>query len=382
MGTLFLGALISSSMASYSQLKATISRTHETLEAKNTLSKAINSSNDAFAFYGVNGELILANDRHKAFYKGALKRDYFGPASDVNRTVRQKEHWLLRSVRDVDTGGTVIVHTDVTTMKTRERELVEARREAEEADEAKGRFLSTMSHELRQPLHVIIGNATLMSSGSRVELSQSETRDYADDIHQSGEHLLRLIDDIIDYSKVGLGRFMMKTDRVDLRAMIAKSISLAANFEGIKDLSGLDVSISPRLRDLHVDEFVCQRIMISLLSNAFRFGGTDARLNIKARLDDNGRPYISIRDFGPGISDKDIERVFEPFYQKDSALNREANGAGLGLTICRHLARLHDGDVVLKSRTGAGTSATLVLPTSSYIVPDAETAVEPSVKTA
>lgn len=342
--------------------------------AETDLNSAINASNDAFALYGANGELVLANARHNGLYDSSVSRDYFGSVTAETRAVRHKDHWLLRSVRDVETGGTVVVHTDVTTMKTRERELVEARREAEEADEAKGRFLSTMSHELRQPLHVIIGNATLMSSGSLVDLSRAEVQDYADDIHQSGEHLLRLIDDIIDYSKVGLGRFMLKPDRMDLRAMIAKAVQLAANFEGVKDLSVLDVSVSPRLRDLHVDEFVCQRILISLLSNAFRFGGPDPRLTIKARLDDSGRPYVSIRDYGPGISDTDLERVFEPFYQKDDSLSRDASGAGLGLTLCRHLARLHDGDVVLNSRLGAGTNATLILPQASYVAPDLNTA--------
>ena len=131
------------------------------------------------------------------------------------------------------------------------------------------------------------------------------------------------------------------------------------------------MSVSSNLRDLYIDEFVTQRILISLLSNAFRHAGDDPRLVIKGRLDGKGRPYISIRDFGPGLSDDDLERVFEPFYQKDNSLSRESSGAGLGLTLCRHLARLQDGDVILKSRLGAGTSATLVFPTGSYIAPDA-----------
>lgn len=372
MSVLLLIALTNSSIMSYKQFKASIARAYETLQATNTLSKAINASNDTFAFYGRDGKLVLANDRHKDYFSTDLKRDFFGAVTDGSRTVRHKDRWLLRSVRDVESGGTVIVHTDVTGLKQRERELVEARREAEEADQAKGRFLSTMSHELRQPLHVIIGNSTLMSSGSLVELKPHEVQEYADDIHAHGEHLLRLIDDIIDYSKVGLDRFRLKPSRIDLRSMIAKAVSLAAQFEGVRDYSSLDVSVSPKLRELFIDEFVTQRILISLLSNAFRHSGDDPRLAIKAHLDDNGRPYISIRDFGPGLSEDDLKRVFEPFYQKDNSLSRETSGAGLGLTICRHLARLQDGDVVLKSRIGAGTNATVILPATSYLDPDVQ----------
>ena len=367
MGTLFFMALANSSLMSYNQLKANISRTHETLMAKNTLSNAINASHDAFAFFGPDGTLVLANDRHRALFETQLTRDTFGNSEQGVRTIRQGSHWLLRSVHEVDSGGSVVVHTDVTTMKARERELVDARREAEEADEAKSRFLSTMSHELRTPLNVIIGYSTLMSTSSKVELSRKEITDYADGIQQSGDHLLRLVDDIIDYSKVGLGRFLVEPHRVDLRSVLAKSISLAASFEGIKDLSILDVSVSPKLQYLMVDEFVCQRILISLLSNAFRFREKDPRLVIRARLDEAGRPFISIRDFGPGIAEDELDRVFEAFYQSDGGLARDSDGAGLGLTLCRHLARLHDGDVVLKSRVGVGTTATLVLPASSYV---------------
>jgi len=380
MGTLFFMALANSSLMSYNQLKANISRTHETLMAKNTLSNAINASHDAFAFFGPDGALVLANDRHRALFDGQLTRDTFGNSEQGVRTIRQGSHWLLRSVHEVDSGGSVVVHTDVTTMKARERELVDARREAEEADEAKSRFLSTMSHELRTPLNVIIGYSMLMSTSSKVELSRKEITDYADGIQQSGDHLLRLVDDIIDYSKVGLGRFLVEPHRVDLRSVLAKSISLAASFEGIKDLSILDVSVSPKLQYLMVDEFVCQRILISLLSNAFRFREKDPRLVIRARLDDSGRPFISIRDFGPGIAEDELDRVFEAFYQAEESQIHDSNGAGLGLTLCRHLARLHDGDVVLKSRVGVGTTATLVLPASSYVPRDLDNMIETKVQ--
>ena len=142
--------------------------------------------------------------------------------------------------------------------------------------------------------------------------------------------------------------------------------SLAASFEHLKNLSDIDVQVSPKLGYLRIDEAVCQRIIMNLLTNALRFRGNDQRVIIRAGLQSDGAPFIAIRDFGAGIPESELERVFEAFYQRDNGLNRGYGGTGLGLTLCRHLARLHDGDVVLKSRVGVGTTAMLILPPSTH----------------
>ena len=367
LGTAFWILLIHSSLGSYRQMAATVAKTWEAMTARNRLQDAIESTNDAFAFYDETGTLALGNAQHTALFgqNGLSHVDINAP--DSFETLRVGGRWVQRSIRKTAQGGVVVVNTDVTDLKTRERELVEARREAVDADAAKSRFLSTMSHELRTPLNIILGFSRLMASKSQVQLSAEEIAEYSDNIQESGTHLLRLIDDIIDYSKVGLDRFMLETEPVDLREMLTKTITLAANFEHFEDLSLIDVSISPRLGALRVDDRVCRRIIMSLLTNAMRFRGNDGRLVVRAGIDADDRPFIAIRDFGNGIPKDDLERVFEAFYQVNSNRDRDAGGAGLGLTLCRHLARLHGGDVILKSRVGVGTTATLVLPKSTYI---------------
>lgn len=377
LGLLFIGAMINSSIDSYNQLKESITKTWESREARNNLIDAIESTSDAFALYDAEGNLVLANERHQSLFEDhglMLGDDAF---DETTETVKHAGHWLMQSQYKTRLGGKVVVHTDVTALKTRERELVEARKEAEEADSAKSRFLSTMSHELRTPLNIILGFSRLMASDSQVKLTWDEVAEYADSINESGAHLLQLIDDIIDYSKVGLDKLLLTPSDVDVRAMLGRSISLAASFEDVRDLSKVDVMVGGNLGLLRVDESICQRIVMNLLTNAMRFGGNDTRIVIRAGLNGDGCPFIAVRDFGNGIPEHELERIFEAFYQRDSGLDRGYGGTGLGLTLCRHLARLHDGDVVLKSRVGVGTTAMFVLPKSSHIERTIET-LEPS----
>ena len=367
MGSIYCLALVNSSFDSYRQFKAAITKTWESRDARNNLIDAIESTNDAFAFYDKDGELVLANEQHKHLFEEGAEVLKVEGAGDTVETIKHAGRWLMQARHDTRLGGKVLVHTDISAIKMRERELVEARKEAVEADEAKSRFLSTMSHELRTPLNIILGFSRLMASDSQVKLTWDEVAEYSDNINESGAHLLHLIDDIIDYSKVGLDKFFLDPAEVDVRSLLAKTISLAASFEHVKDLSDLDVQVSPKIGSLLVDEAVSQRIIMNLLSNALRFRGADNRVVIRAGLNVEGCPFIAVRDFGNGIPEEDLDRVFEAFYQRENGLDRGYGGTGLGLTLCRHLARLHDGDVILKSRVGVGTTAMFVLPKSTHI---------------
>ena len=366
MGVIFSLALINSSIDSYKQLAATYRMTWESRQAQNNLVDAIESTNDAFAFFDASGALALANEQHKLLFDDEMKTVDIHNMTNSVETIKHRGRWLIQSRHKTRLGGIVLVHTDISAIKMRERELVEARKEAEEADEAKSRFLSTMSHELRTPLNIILGFSRLMASDSQVKLTWEEVAEYSDSINESGTHLLHLIDDIIDYSKVGLDKFLLDPAEVDVRALLARTISLAASFEHVQNLSDLDVQVSPKLGTLRVDESVCQRIIMNLLTNAMRFRGDDNRIIIRAGLNAEGCPFIAVRDFGYGIPEEELDRVFEAFYQRENGLNRGYGGTGLGLTLCRHLARLHDGDVILKSRVGVGTTAMFVLPASTH----------------
>ena len=366
----FLAALINGGINSYRHLKSMIMTIRENQRSREHLADAIESSNDAFAFYNANSDLLIANARHRDWI-GTEKPD-FHVGEDRVPVLLKNGRWLMRSTRETGKGGAVVVHTDITALKMRERELIEAQREAVEADAAKSRFLSTMSHELRTPMNIILGFSKLMNGDSKIRLSEEEIREYADNIHTSGTHLLKLINDIIDYSKVGLDRIAINPTAVETQAMLTEAIKLAAGFESKPSVESFDVTVSPKLAKLMVDETAMKRILINLLTNAIRFNTKGSKVVIRAGVNTDGVPFIAIRDFGPGIPESKLERVFEAFYQGDSNLDRHYGGTGLGLTLCRHLARLLSGDVVLKSRVGVGTTAILTLPKSVLILDDQE----------
>ena len=363
LGIVFLAVLIHGSINSYRQLKSIVATIHESKSARERLADAIESSNDAFAFYDADDELLIANARHRDWFGGGQPEYHAGEESIP--VLLDSGRWLMRSTRSTGKGGAVVVHTDITALKTRERELIEAQREAVEADESKSRFLSTMSHELRTPMNIILGFSKLMTGESKIALSPDDVREYADNIHASGTHLLKLINDIIDYSKVGLERMPVHAVDLDTSALLSDAITLAAGFEDKASLEDFDVSVSAKLSKLHADETAMKRILINLVTNAIRFNAPGKKVVIRAGLDAQGAPFIAVRDFGSGIPESKIEKVFEAFYQADSNLDREHGGTGLGLTLCRHLARLMSGDVILKSRVGVGTTAILSLPPSA-----------------
>ncbi|GAB5458206.1 MAG: hypothetical protein Hens3KO_12360 [Henriciella sp.] len=366
MGVIFAIGLVNSSIDNYKQLKGTISKTWESYQSRNNMIDAIESTNDAFAFYDADGELVMANEQHNTLFGRDIDTDLLDSANAGVETIQHSGRWLIRARHETRLGGTVLVHTDITAIKMRERELVEARKDAVEADKSKSRFLSTMSHELRTPLNIILGFSRLMASDSQVKLSWDEVAEYSDSINESGRHLLHLIDDIIDYTKVGLDKYLLNATEVNLRELLSKTAKLAANFEHVSDMSNLDIKVSSKLGALVIDESVCQRIIMHLLTNALRFRGSDMRVIIRAGLNSDGCPFIAIRDFGIGIPEDELEKVFEAFYQHESGADRGYGGTGLGLTLCRHLARLQDGDIILKSRVGVGTTAMLVLPKSTH----------------
>ena len=367
LGSVLLIALVKGSLISFQQLLGLIGSRAQATTARQQLLVAIEAIHDAFAIYNAHGEAEMTNSRFREWFpKGApLDERPDGSVCQVGQG-----RWVMRSVVPVSDGRTVSIHTDITALKARERELIAARREAEEANAAKGRFLSTMSHELRTPLNIINGFSRLMKTDSRLELSPEEVADYAGSIHMAGEHLLTVINDIIEFSKIGADRYLHDPEEVDLRELLARAVSLSAGFQRLKSLDGIDVSVSPTVGSLVVDEMAFRRIIINLVTNAIKYGGEPVKISVRAFLRADGAPVITIRDFGRGLSAEELEKVFEPFFQCERDRVGEFSGTGLGLPLSRELARLHGGDVFLSSRIGAGTTASIVLPASAHIPPE------------
>lgn len=367
LGLAFIVITTKGSLMSFAQLQRVVLITHEARQAKRNLSDAIEALHDGFAIYGPDGDLQMSNSRFRQWFPNEALIE-----NDGDDKIRQvgEGRWVKRSVVPVSDGRRVSIHTDVTDLKNRERELIAARREAEEANAAKGRFLSTMSQELRTPLDIINGFSRLMKGDSQLQLSPEEIADYAGSIHAAGEHLLTVVNDIIEFSKVGAERYLHDPVEVDLRDLLATAVSLSAGFQRLTSLEGIDVSVSSRIGSIVVDEMAFRRILMNLVTNAIQHGGEPVNISIRAFLRADGAPVVTIRDFGRGLPGSELERVFEPFYQSQPQRAGEFSGTGLGLTLSRELARLHGGDVLLSSREGAGTTASIVLPASAHIPPE------------
>lgn len=363
----YLGSLYAASLVSHRQMVRLHRAQTETEQARTDLADAIESVDGGFAIISPTGEIVLTNSRHDEWFGYDTAPEITASAEPV---IMPDGAWVISSLQPMSNGGRVWVHSDVTALKRRERELVDARREAELADETKSRFMNTMSHELRTPLNLIIGFSKMISQSEERALSEAELKEYSAHIHASAEQLLRLINDIIDYSRSGLDDFGFESSIVPIDELVDDAMRRARLAVPEAEDVRFDVRIAEGLSSFEIDERTVLKVLDALLSNAIKFRGRNPDIVVRVGVAGDGRPFLTVRDFGIGMSPVDAERAFEAFFQASNQLGREYNGAGLGLTVARQLARLHGGDIILKSRINAGTAATLVLPRSA--LPDEE----------
>lgn len=251
----------------------------------------------------------------------------------------------------------VAVIEDITDLKRSENDLRVARDQAEAADRAKGEFLAMMSHELRTPLNGIIGFATLLQD---TPLS-SEQRDYVETVRKSGEALLTLTNELLDYSRIDAGRMQLDPQACSPRQIVEEAVELLSTRAAEKHLELL-VTISPRV-PAHVlaDPGRLRQVLVNLIANAIKFtpaGEVEIELAAVPSPSAIGDPLVRldfiVRDTGIGIAPENQGRLFQPFSQVDASSTRKHGGAGLGLAISRSLVRLMDGEIEVSSAAGAG----------------------------
>jgi len=227
-------------------------------------------------------------------------------------------------------------------------------------DRAKQSFLAAMSHELRTPLNAIIGFAEIMDGQVLGPVPVPQYRQYIRDILESGRHLLRIIEGVLEISSAETGELVLFKHEVELGPLI---LDAARESETLREARGitLDTAI-PDDQIIRVDPDKVKKALACLISNAVKFSGEGTVVQIKAGIDDAGVARVEIADRGIGIEPVAIDRVFLPFVQLEDKLCRRFDGAGLGLPIARLFAELHGGAVELDSKRGIGTTAVLVLP--------------------
>jgi len=239
----------------------------------------------------------------------------------------------------------------------------EARRRAEEANLAKSRFLASMSHELRTPLNAILGFSEVMANEVLGPMSSPTYKEYARDIHDSGKHLLDLINEILDLSRIEAGRYQMNEEPMHLLDTIEECchmMELRARGKQIRITQQFEQDL-PRL---FADERAVRQIGLNLLSNAIKFTPTGGEVRVRVGWTAGGGQYVAIKDNGPGIPEDEIPVVLSAFGQGSIAIKSAEQGTGLGLPIVQGLVAMHDGDFQLHSKLREGTEVIVIFPAS------------------
>ena len=260
----------------------------------------------------------------------------------------------------IERPGIVAITRDISDRKAQEAGLLRARDEAEGASRAKTQFLASMSHELRTPLNAIIGFSEILNRELFGTLGEGRYRDYARLIHESGEHLLNVVNDILDMSKIEAGKFMIVKEPFDVALLVNSCCDIMRHTAEQRSLS-LKIDVSPNIPELAADKRACKQMLLNVISNAIKFTEPGGWVHVSARVVDNN-VVLSVSDNGIGIADQDLPRLGNPFVQASSSYDRSHEGAGLGLSVVKGLARLHSGTLELTSTLGKGTTATIVLP--------------------
>ena len=257
-------------------------------------------------------------------------------------------------------GEVVAVTRDITRSKHDATELESARTEAERANESKSRFLTTVSHELRTPLNAIIGFSEMLENEVAMRLDAERRTDYARVIRESGQHLLAVVNGILDVSRIEAGQFRLRLESVAVAPEVEgcyEMMLLRAEQAGIR----LDVEIAPDLPAIAADKIALRQILINLISNAVKFTPRGGAVDVAVRMTEQGL-LIVVVDTGIGISEQDLPRVGDPFFQAASSYDRSYEGTGLGLSVVKGLVELHGGSFGISSRLGEGTRVSIRLP--------------------
>jgi signal transduction histidine kinase len=225
----------------------------------------------------------------------------------------------------------------------------------EMANRHKSEFLANMSHELRTPLNAILGFSEVLDDGIYGELNPKQA-EYIRDIHSSGQHLLSLINDILDLSKVEAGRMELLVEAFDVPSAIESAVTLVRE-RAMRHGVTLMLELDKRLNEFTGDERKFKQVLLNLLSNAVKFTPEGGNITVTANATDDGL-QVSVRDTGIGIAEKFQEKIFEAFQQAGGSHNVKREGTGLGLTLARQFVDMHGGKIWLESKPGAGSTFT------------------------
>ncbi|MFA5115773.1 MAG: PAS domain-containing sensor histidine kinase [Candidatus Omnitrophota bacterium] len=271
--------------------------------------------------------------------------------------------WTNKTILDENGRASEVlcIGNNITRLKQAEEEILKAKEAAEGANKAKSSFLANMSHELRTPLNAIIGFSELMKEESVGPLNEKQ-EEYVDYIHESGKHLLSLINDILDLSKVESGKMALELGEFDLKTLLEKSLVFVKE-KAAKHGIALSTDIGEGIGAIRADERKVKQVIFNLLSNSMKFTPDGGKIGINARRDGNKEISVCVWDTGIGIDEKDRSKVFSEFEQIDSEYSRKYAGTGLGMPLSKKFVELHGGKMWFESEgKGKGARFCFTLP--------------------
>ena len=272
--------------------------------------------------------------------------------------LRDQERRLMNTISDLSASQRILERQKTELSDANEKYLAEKQR-AEAANKAKSEFLANMSHELRTPLNAILGFSEILLAGMFGPVGSPKYEEYAKDIHESGKHLLNVINDILDMSKIEAGQMKIRCERIDLCPLIEESMRLTAIPAEEKNIT-VEQHVQPGL-SLFADRRAIKQILLNILSNAVKFTDDGGRIALRARQV-QGAVLVSIVDTGIGIPKSALSKIGNPFEQVQSQYAKSKGGSGLGLAISRSLVALHGGSLKIRSREGQGTVVSMRIP--------------------
>ena len=287
---------------------------------------------------------------------------FYRDVPTTKERVTPQGRMLQISRRAMPDGSVVSVYSDITDLKASERKLIQARSQAEMANHAKSEFLANMSHELRTPLNAIIGFSEIIAHELFGPLGNEKYRDYMKDIHQSSLHLLSIINDVLDMSKIEAGKLELSKEPLNIRHLIGEVIRMIrerADSRGI----GLVTKLADEEVEIWANERSMKQIFLNLLSNAIKFSRDGGEVCIRVISDEPGLAVVEFEDHGIGMNEEELERALQPFGQAKPSTTRNYGGTGLGLPITKGLIEAHGGKLAIESRAGQGTIARISVPT-------------------
>ena len=370
----------------------------EIAEARQRLIDAIESISEGFALFDAEDRLVLSNTRYRDLLhpdqpdliqpgvsfediiRQAMELGHIKPDSgDVDQAIEQRllrhrdpgepftqrragGRWVRISERQTEDKGTVAVYSDISELKRRETELADARDEAMEATKAKSQFLANMSHELRTPLNAIIGYSEMLHEEAD-DLGQEDFLPDLEKIQEAGKHLLGLINDILDLSKIEAGKMSLLIEEFDVSDLINQVASVVQPLMA-KNRNRLEIDADADLGTMRSDQTKLRQNLFNLLSNAAKFT-KDGTISLSAKaLQRDAKPWLTfeVRDTGIGMSEEQLGKLFQAFAQAEASTSRDYGGTGLGLAITRHFCHMLGGSIDVESKPGEGSAFSMTLP--------------------